>query len=252
MEIGTAILEIVGLSKSFNGINAVNEFSLSVKKGKIYSLIGPNGAGKTTVFNIINGFITPDEGQIFFNGQKLNGLSPYEIANRGIARTFQDLRLLHEFTVLENVLLAFPNQVGERFWGGLWGMDRKEESINRRKAMAILEFVGLPDKANDRAENLSYGQQKLLTIACALAMEAQLLLLDEPVAGIHPSMVEKILLLIKDLQDQGKTIFLIEHDLEVVMQISDWVVVMDEGKKIAEGGPSIIKGNPTVIEAYIG
>ena len=247
------ILEVRDIYKNFDGIKAVDGFSLSIEGGKIISLIGPNGAGKTTVFNIITGFIEPERGSIYYKGNPILGMPPYRIANLGIARTFQNLRVLDKLTVLENVLLARKEQRGEKIWNAIWRSkgQKKEENKNRERAMTLLKFVGLSGKGDDLAEELSYGQQKLLTIACNLSAEPDLLLLDEPVAGLHPTMISKMLSMIEDLSKKGKTIFLIEHNLEAVMEVSHSVIVMDEGRKIIEGDPQIIREDPEVIEAYL-
>jgi ABC-type branched-subunit amino acid transport system ATPase component len=247
------ILKVSNLSKTFDGLKAVEDFSFAIEKGKIVGLIGPNGAGKTTVFNIITGFLAADSGEVFYQGKSLTRLSADRIARNGMARTFQDLRLIKSLPAIENILLARPQQSGEHFLPAV--MRRKkmlhEEARNRQKALELLDFVGLTDKQNNLAGALSYGQQKLLTLACCLAMEADLLLLDEPVSGVHPDMIAKMLSLITQLAAAGKTILFIEHNIEAVMQVADHVMVMDAGRKIAEGPPQMIKDNPEILEAYL-
>lgn len=248
------MIEIKNLHKNFDGLKAVDDFSLIIQQGKITSLIGPNGAGKTTVFNIVTGFLEPDSGTVSFKNSSLSDLTPWQIAQRGIARTFQNLRLFKRLTALENVLLGEKHQSGERFLNALFNFssESKEHKDHLSKAISLLEFVGLKDYQNELAENLSYGQQKLLTIACCLASEPEVLLLDEPVSGVQPAMIEKIVSILKELVNkEDKTVFLIEHDIDFVLKISDFVVVMDEGKKIAEGDPSVISSSPEILEAYL-
>jgi neutral amino acid transport system ATP-binding protein len=248
-----SILTVSNLCKTFDGLKAVEDFSFAIEKGKIVGLIGPNGAGKTTVFNIITGFLAADSGEVFYQEKPMARRHAYQIARNGIARTFQDLRLIKSLPVIENIILARPQQSGEHFLPAL--VRRKkllhEEARNRQRALELLEFVGLADKQNNLAGALSYGQQKLLTLACCLAMEADLLLLDEPVSGVHPDMIAKMLSLITQLAGAGKTILFIEHNIEAVMQVADHVVVMDAGRKIAEGPPQMIKDNPEILEAYL-
>ncbi len=245
-------LEIANLSKTFDGIRAVDGVSLTVAPQQIVAIIGPNGAGKTTLFNLCTGFLRPDSGAVRFNERDLTRLPPHRIALLGIARTFQDLRLIRQMTVLENVLLAMPRQAGEGVWGAVWGRrSAREERVNREQAMQRLEFVGLTDKANDLAEALSYGQQKLLSLACCLATGADVLLLDEPVAGVQPTMTEQIVDYIRRLPSLDKTVVFIEHNLSAVQIAADWVVVMDEGKKIAEGTWEQVSREATVLEAYL-
>ncbi|MDZ7290695.1 MAG: ABC transporter ATP-binding protein [candidate division KSB1 bacterium] len=248
-----AILTVSNLSKTFDGLKAVEDFSFAIEKGKIVGLIGPNGAGKTTVFNIITGFLTADSGEVFYRGKPMRRLSAYQIARSGVARTFQDLRLIKSLPVIENILLARPQQSGEHFLPAVVRHKKlkQEDKQNRLKASELLDFVGLADKRDDLAGALSYGQQKLLSLACCLAMEADLLLLDEPVSGIHPDMIAKMLSLITQLASAGKTILFIEHNIEAVMQVADHVLVMDAGRKIAEGPPQMIKDNPEILEAYL-
>jgi len=247
-----AILDIGNLCKAFDGVRAVDALSLVVEEQRIVSLIGPNGAGKTTLFNLVCGFLSNDGGTVVFRGRTLNRMAPHRIAQLGIGRTFQGLRLICRMSVLDNVMLAFQHQAGEGVFHALAGWrSRREERRNMEKARGVLAFVGLADKAGDLAEELSYGQQKLLTLACCLAMDAQQLLLDEPVAGIEPETIHRILDLLQELRSQGKTIFLIEHNLEAVRAVSDFVVVMDEGRKIAEGTPQAVMQDAAVLEAYL-
>ncbi|MBI4548914.1 MAG: ABC transporter ATP-binding protein [Ignavibacteriae bacterium] len=248
------MLEIRNLNKNFDGVQAVQDFTLSLQSGKITSLIGPNGAGKTTVFNIVTGFIYPNSGTVTFDNASLRNLPPWKIAQLSISRTFQDLRLFKRLTVLENVLLGRKHQSGERFLNALlnFSTESPEYKDHLAKAISLLEFVGLMEHRSQLTENLSYGQQKLLTIACCLAAEPEMLLLDEPVSGVQPAMVDKIAEILQQLvKKRRKTIFLIEHDMEFVLRISDLVVVMDEGKKITEGNPSVIRSQPEILEAYL-
>ncbi|NQU23854.1 MAG: ABC transporter ATP-binding protein [Candidatus Nealsonbacteria bacterium] len=246
-------LRIDGLAKSFDGVKALAGFSCSLREGEILGLLGPNGAGKTTLFNVISGFLAPESGNVVLRGVNLTGKPPHRIATAGIARTFQDLRLIRQLSVLDNVLLSFRDQPGERlgnvFFRGKSSQD--QEAANRNEATSLLEECGLAEKANDPAEDLSYGQQKLLSLVCCLAAKADLLLLDEPVAGIAPEMIEKMLGIIRDLPNQGKSVMLIEHDLDAVMQVCDRVVFMDAGVKVSEGTPEEVRNDPKVIEAYI-
>jgi len=247
------LLDISDLRKTFDGVTALEGFSCRVGEGEVLGLIGPNGAGKTTLFNAVTGFIPPDKGRVAFNGRDLVGLAPHRIANGGVARTFQKLRLIRRISVLENVLLAFRDQPGERLLNVFfrWRACRRQEAENRSKALQLLDSTGLREKADDQAEALSYGQQKLLSLVCCLAAGADLLLLDEPVAGIAPEMVEKILSIIRGLPEQGKSVILIEHNLDAVMQVCDRVIFMDAGRKVSEGTPEEVRSDPKVIEAYI-
>jgi ABC-type branched-subunit amino acid transport system ATPase component len=247
------ILEIKNITKSFDGLKAVNNFSCPIEKGRIISIIGPNGAGKTTLFNIITGFLPNGSGEIIFNEKKISGMSAYEIVSQGISRTFQDLRLINRIAVIENVLLDFQNQPGESLINIFFKKKKSSEVEfkNHKRAIELLDFAGIKDKSLDLASNLSYGQQKLLSIVCCLAADPHLILLDEPVSGVQPAMIEKIYSMLKELKNLGKTIILIEHDIDFVSKISDKIIVMDEGKKIAEGLPEEILNNKDILESYL-
>jgi len=249
----TALLDMRSLHKHFDGVVALADFSCTLREGEILGLIGPNGAGKTTLFNVLTGFVRPDSGRMAMQGRDFTALAPHRRARLGIARTFQNVRLIRRISVVENVLLAFKDQAGEQLANVFfrWGKCKGQECRNRDRALSLLEQVGLGDKANDPAEALSYGQQKLLSIVCCLAADARVLLLDEPVAGIAPGMIERILGVIRGLPARGKSVMLIEHNLDAVMQVCDRVVFMDAGAKISEGTPQQVRDDPRVIEAYI-
>lgn len=249
-----AILETRGLSKNFGGLRAVDDLSFRVEENSITSLIGPNGAGKTTVFNLLTGFIRPSGGDVRFKEREVVGLRPDRIAGMGIARTFQLIRIFRKLTVLDNVVLGCKSPKGESTFGALFRGSgvRQEEAANREKALELLKMVNLAEYQAKQAMNLGYGQQKLVEIARALATDAELILLDEPTAGLSTDMIAFVIDLIEKLKQKGKTIFFIEHNMKVVMNVSEKIIVINFGKKIAEGPPESIRNSEQVIEAYLG
>ena len=249
----SSVFEVNGLDKSFEGIQALANFSCSVRQGEILGLIGPNGAGKTTFFNVVSGFLIPDSGRITFKDNDIARKPSYDITNSGISRTFQKMRLVRQISVINNVLLFFQHQSGEKLRNVFfdWRHSQELEYENKKEAFALLKEAGLAEKADNPAEELSYGQQKLLSLVCCLASGAELLLLDEPVAGIAPEMIEKILGIIRDLPSKRKSVILIEHNLDAVMKVCDRVIFMDAGAKISEGTPEEVRNDPRVIETYI-
>jgi ABC-type branched-subunit amino acid transport system ATPase component len=248
------LLEAFCLNKRFNGIKALDNFSASVRNGVILGLIGPNGAGKTTLFNVLTKFLPFDNGSILLEGKDITGDTPNNIANLGISRTFQNLRLIKQITVLENVMLAFKNQPGEYLFNVFFRNNKVKEAekVNKKRALVLLESAGLAAKVYDIANDLSYGQQKILSIVCCLASDGNLMLFDEPVAGVNPVMIDKIIKIIADLPKQGKSAIIIEHNMDVINQICDRVIAMDSGKKICEGTPEEVRNDPRVIESYLG
>ena len=241
------------VTRSFGGLTAVNVDHVEIQRGSITALIGPNGAGKTTFFNLLTGYDSPNSGTWSFNGKTLNGIAPYKVARLGMVRTFQLTKALYRLTVIENMLLGARAQKGESVllsvFPWIW---RAQEAQIRVKATSILKKFKLLEKQDDFAAALSGGQRKLLEMARALMVEPEMVMLDEPMAGVNPALKQSLLEHIKDLRSEGKTVLFVEHDMDMVHEISDWVIVMAQGQIIAEGTPATVMGNSQVIEAYLG
>ncbi len=248
------ILEIFSLTKNFGGVVALNEVDLKVMPGQITSLIGPNGAGKTTLFNCLTGLASLTTGRIQFQQTNISSMAAHQITSSGIARTFQNIRLFSAMTVLDNVKIGLHTQSKGYLWSSIsrnLNYKKEEEQITT-SAYQLLEFVNLAQFSHQQAKNLSYGDQRRLEIARALATEPKLLLLDEPAAGMNPQETNELIHLIHNIKSRNITIFLIEHDMKLVMRISEWITVLDYGKKISQGPPDVVQSDPLVISAYLG
>ncbi len=248
------LLAATGMTKSFGGVHAVEDVQLEVAKGSITGLIGPNGAGKTTLFNLLSNFIRPDRGRVIFDGEPIHQLQPHQIAQQGMIRTFQVARVLSRLSVLENMLLAAQHQTGETLWNAWFKRHQiiQEERQLKQRAMTILESVGLAHMATAYAGALSGGQRKLLEMARALMVQPKLVLLDEPAAGVNPTLINQICEYITLWNREGLTFLIIEHNMDVVMSLCDRVWVLAEGRNLAVGAPNEIQTNPEVLEAYLG
>ena len=250
----SAYLQVTGLEKNFGGLRALQDCSFTIEQGRITCLVGPNGAGKTTIFNVITGFLQPDEGSVSFRGRTLDGLKPQAVVHAGIARTFQNLRLFTELSALDNVLIGIADQAGEGPLGAIFRPlhTARAQAKRRREALETLEHVGLADRAGELVRNLSYGEQKLLTVARVLATGAELLLLDEPASGLSHGALDAIMALLRRLQAEGKTLLVVEHNTRVVQKIADEVLFLHQGHLMAQGSPEAIVSDPKLAEIYFG
>jgi branched-chain amino acid transport system ATP-binding protein len=247
-----AYFKVEGLHKNFGGLAAVDDLTFEVKQGAIHGLIGPNGAGKTTIFNVISGFYKPNAGTILYDGQSIGGLRPHQVAAKGLVRTFQETTLFQEFTTFENALMGRYLHTEASMISALFGTQRASERANEEKALEVLEFLGLAERKDEVSVNLPHGLQRALGIAVALTAEPNLLLLDEPFAGMNPEETRHMMDLIRKVRESGITILLVEHDMQAVMGLCERITVVNFGRLLTEGTPDEIKTNKDVIEAYLG
>ena len=247
-------LKVEKVAVHFGGLVALSDMNFTVGEGEIVSLIGPNGAGKTTAFNVVTGFLNPTRGAVSYRGKALNGLKPHQIADLGLARTFQRTSVFPNDTVYDNLLIGLHRQGSANLLESILGLPRAQSSERRLRERAgeLVEWVGLERRAHDLAGSLSYGEQRLVGVALALAAEPSMLLLDEPVSGMNASETHTFVQLVRNIRDRGVTILLVEHDMPMVMSVSDRIVALNYGRIIAEGPPDVIRNDPAVIEAYLG
>jgi branched-chain amino acid transport system ATP-binding protein len=249
-----ALLEVSALSKRFGGVHAVNDVTFRVEKGMIKALIGPNGAGKTTLFNMVSGFVTPDRGVVTFQGETIQGQPPHRVAARGLSRTFQHIKLFPQMTALENVMVGRHVRSRAGFLSSMLHLPwtRREQREARERSLELMDLLGIAALAELEATSLAYGQQRAVELARALACEPQMVLLDEPAAGLNMRETADLAKLITRVRDRGVTVLLVEHDMSLVMNISDEVVVLSYGEKIADADPRSVQGNPQVVKIYLG